>query len=111
MVTFQEQWLCKALDKFKGIILSGLCSKVDVAYLSRLFKYELEKRETDINEKEWLTKIEVSKMLGVSTSTLDRMITRKKFPKGKKIAHQKFLIWKNSEIEQYRKSLLLKERS
>lgn len=111
MTTAGEQWLCRALDRFKEIVMSGLCSKVDIAYLSSLFKYELGKRETSIEEKEWLTKRETSKILGVSTSTLDRMIARKEFPRGRKMAHLKYLVWNKVSIEQHKKNILLNKRN
>ena len=62
-------------------------------------------------EKEWLTKIETSKLLGVSTSTLDRMILRKEFPRGRKIVHQKYLVWKREIVEQYKETMLLKRKT
>lgn len=111
MTTPGEQWLCRALDRFKEIVMKGLCSKVDITYFSNLLKYEFGRKEVSIDEKEWLTKIETSKMLGVSTSTLDRMILRKEFPRGRKIAHQKHLVWKREMVEQYKERLLLKGKT
>lgn len=111
MTTPGEQWLCRALDRFKEIVMKGLCSKVDITYFSNLLKYEFERREVSIDEKEWLTKIETSKMLGVSTSTLDRMILRKEFPRGRKIAYQKHLVWKREMVEQYKERMLLKGKT
>lgn len=111
MTTPGEQWLCRALDRFMEIVMKGLYSKVDITYFSNLLKYEFGRREVSIDEKEWLTKIETSKLLGVSTSTLDRMISRKKFPKGRKIVHQKHLVWKREIVEQYKETMLLKRKT
>lgn len=111
MTTPGEQWLCRALDRFKEIVMKGLCSKVDITYFSNLLKYEFGRREVSIDEKEWLTKIETSKLLGVSTSTLDRMILRKEFPRGRKIVHQKYLVWKREIVEQYKETMLLKRKT
>ena len=108
---FKEQYLCNALDKFKTMITSGECSKADIAYFSNLAKYELDRRGTAIDKKEWLTKKEACDKLSISSSTLDRMVLKGILPRGKKIPHQNSLVWKCDDVEQLRKLALLKVNS
>lgn len=61
-------------------------------------------------EKNWLTKEETSKELGISTSTFDRMILNGLPSKGKKIIHQRKLFWKHDEVEQLKHLSLLNAR-
>lgn len=103
----KEQFLRSALDRFKEMITNGDCSKADIAYFSNLSKYELDRRGATVDKKGWLTKIEASKELGVSTSTFDRMILKGVLPRGKKIVHQKNLVWKYDGIEQLKRMMLL----
>lgn len=103
----REQFLCNALDRFKEMIANGDCSKADITYFCNLSKYELDRRGASIDKKGWLTKIEASQELGVSTSTFDRMILKGVLPRGKKIVHQKNLVWKYDGIEQLKRMMLL----
>lgn len=103
----REQFLCKALDRFKEMITNGDCSKTDIAYFCNLSKYELDRRSASVDKKGWLTKKEASQELGVSTSTFDRMILKGVLPRGKKVVHQKSLVWKRDEIEQLKRMMLL----
>lgn len=103
----KEQFLCSALDRFKEMITNGDCFKADIAYFCNLSKYELNRRGAAIDKKGWLTKKEASEELGVSTSTFDRMILKGVLPRGKKVIHQKSLMWKCDEIEQLKRMMLL----
>lgn len=103
----REQFLYNALDRFKEMITNGDCSKADIAYFSNLSKYELDRRGANIDKKEWLTKIGASQELGISTSTFDRMILKGVLPRGKKVVHQKCLMWKCDDIEQLKRMMLL----
>lgn len=103
----REQFLCSALDRFKEMVTNGDCSKADIAYFCNLSKYELNRRGAAIDKKGWLTKKEASEELGVSTSTFDRMILKGVLPRGKKIVHQKNLVWKYDDIEQLKRMMLL----
>lgn len=103
----REQFLCSALDRFKEMVTNGDCSKADIAYFCNLSKYELNRRGAAIDKKGWLTKKEASEELGVSTSTFDRMILKGILPRGKKIVHQKNLVWKYDDIEQLKRMMLL----
>lgn len=103
----REQFLCSALDRFKEMVTNGDCSKADIAYFCNLSKYELNRRGATIDKKGWLTKKEASEELGVSTSTFDRMILKGVLPRGKKIVHQKNLVWKYDDIEQLKRMMLL----
>lgn len=107
----REQFLCNALDRFKEMITNGDCSKADITYFCNLSKYELDRRGAAINKKGWLTKIEASQILGVSTSTFDRMILKGVLPRGKKVVHQKCLMWKCDDIEQLKHIMLLNANS
>lgn len=103
----REQFLCSALDRFKEMIANGDCSKADIAYFCNLSKYELDRRGATIDKKGWLTKIEASQVLGISTSTFDRMILKGVLPRGKKVIHKKCLMWKCDDIEQLKHIMLL----
>jgi hypothetical protein len=107
----REQFLCNALDRFKEMITNGDCSKADITYFCNLSKYELDRRGAAIDKKRWLTKIEASQMLEVSTSTFDRMILKGVLPRGKKVVHQKCLMWKCDDIEQLKHIMLLNANS
>lgn len=107
----REQFLCSALDRFKEMITNGDCSKADIAYFCNLSKYELDRRGAAVDKKGWLTKIEASQELGVSTSTFDRMILKGVLSRGKKIVHQKSLVWKFDDIEQLKHLMLLNVKS
>ena len=107
----REQFLCNALDRFKEMITNGDCSKADIAYFCNLSKYELDRRGVAVDKKGWLTKIEASQELGVSTSTFDRMILKGVLPRGKKVVHQKSLVWKYDDIEQLKRMMLLNVKS
>lgn len=111
MTKLREQYLCSALDKFKSMISNGECSKADISYFCNLAKYELDRRGTGIDKKEWFTKKEVAKELSVSTSTIDRMIMRRLLPKGKKILHQTSLVWKADEVEQLKRLMFPKSNT
>lgn len=111
MTKLREQYLCSALDKFKSMISNGECSKADISYFCNLAKYELDRRGTSIDKKEWLTKKEVSEELSISTSTIDRMIMKGLLSRGKKILHQTRLVWKVDEVEQLKCLMLLKSNS
>lgn len=106
-MNLREQFLCSALDRFKEMIINDDCSKADIAYFSNLSKYELDRRGATVDKKGWLTKIEASQELEVSTSTFDRMILKGVLPRGKKIVHQKSLVWKYDDIEQLKHMMLL----
>ena len=106
----KEEYLCKALDRFKEMIRHNECSKTDIAYFCNLSQYELDRRGASIEKKNWLTKEEASKELGISTSTFDRMILKGLLSKGKKIIHQRKLFWKHDEVEQLKHLSLLNAR-
>ena len=57
MTTPGEQWLCRALDRFKEIVMKGLCSKVDITYFSNLLKYEFGRREVSIRQNDIKKKV------------------------------------------------------
>lgn len=107
----REQFLCSALDRFKEMIANGDCSKADITYFSNLSKYELDRRGASVDKKGWLTKVKASQELGVSTSTFDRMILKGVLSRGKKVVHQKSLVWKCDEIEQLKRMMLLNVKS
>lgn len=103
-----EKYLCSALDRFKEMISNGECSKTDISYFCKLSQYELDRRGVSVDKKGWLTKKEVSKALRISTSTLDRFVRKGILQKGKKVIHQKELLWKSEEVEQLKYRMLLK---
>lgn len=110
MMNPKKEYLCKALDRFKEMVENDECTKVDIAYFCDFSKRELERREVDIDKKQWLTKEEASRELGISTSTFDRNVLSGRLPRGKKRVGQKSLLWKNEQIEQLRQIMLLRER-
>ena len=93
------------------MITNGDCSKADIAYFCNLSKYELDRRGASVDKKGWLTKVEASQELGVSTSTFDRMILKGVLPRGKKVVHQKNLVWKCDDVEQLKRMMLLNVKS
>ena len=111
MVHPREQYLCSALDKFKAMIAHGGCSKTDIAYFSNLAKYELDRRGTSVDKKEWLTKKEACKELNISPSTFDRKVLREALPRGRKILHQHSLVWRHDDVGQLKKLMLLKRNT
>lgn len=108
MIRLKEEYLCSALDKFKDMINNGECSKADIAYFYNLSKYELERRDTSISKRDWLTKKDASLMLGISISTFDRLIQKGLLSKGKKIIHQHSLVWKCDEVEELKQKMFIK---
>lgn len=107
MLKLKEQFLCKALDRFKEMISHDECSKTDINYFCDMSKYELERRGASIDKRQWITKEEACRMLEVSSSTFDRIVKREKLPRGKKIMKQKALLWKSDEVEQLKKKMML----
>lgn len=103
-----EKYLCSALDRFKEMINNGECSKTDIFYFCKMSQYELDRRGVSVDKKRWLTKKEVSKELCISTSTLDRFVRKGILKKGRKVIHHKELLWQCEEVEQLKRSMLLK---
>lgn len=108
MMKLKEEFLCKALDKFKQMIVQGECSKADILHYVDESKYIMDRYGTSIGKKLWLTKEEAGNMLGVSTSTFDRMVLKGLLPRGKKVVRQNKLMWKCEQIEQLNRIRLLK---
>ena len=108
MIRLKEQFLCNALDRFKEMIMGGECSKQDISYFADLSKYELDRRGVHNEQKQWIDKEEASKLLGISTSTFDRIVRKGGLPRGKKLAGYKSLVWKIEQVEQLNKMMLLK---
>lgn len=107
-MTSKEDYLCKALDALKELVKNGECSKQDVSYFCEFSKRELDSRGASVGENKWITKEEASGMLGVSTSTFDRYVSKGGLPKGKKLMGQKNLVWKREQVEQLKLLMLLK---
>ena len=108
MMKFKVQYLCSALDRFKEMILNGIYSKQDISFFADMFKYELDRHNIEADKKQWITKEEASEILGISTSTFDRIVLKGYLPRGKKVVKQKTLLWNLEQIEQYKKTMLLK---
>ena len=104
----KKEYLCNALDRFKEMVENDECSKIDIAYFCNFSKRELELREVKADKKQWLTKEEASRELGVSTSTFDRNVLNGRLPRGKKRTGQKTLLWKRKQIEQLKEMILLR---
>lgn len=107
MLKTKEQYLFNALDKFKEMIKSGECSRVDILYFYDLSKYELDRRNKSIDKKNWITKQEACKELNISRATFDRLVLKEILPRGLKVVHKKCLYWKYEQIEQLKKRVLL----
>lgn len=106
----KEQFLYSALDVFKELIKNGECSKQDINYFCDFSKRELDNRGASVGEKKLVTKEEASQMLGVSTSTFDRIVKQGGLPRGKKVLGQKSLRWKREQVEQLKVLMLLKAK-
>lgn len=110
MMDLKEQFLCSALDVFKEMVSHGECSKQDVAYFCGLSKYELDRRGASVGKKRWLTKDEASELLGISTSTFDRIVASGGLPRGKKMMQQKCLRWKAEDVESCKRMMEMRSR-
>lgn len=108
MMSLKEKFLCGALDIFKSMIENGECSKQDINYFCDFSKRELDNRGASVGEKEWLTKNEASEIIGISTSTFDRIVLKGGLPRGKKIPKHRNLVWKREQCEQLKRMILLK---
>ncbi len=104
----KEQYLYNALDRFKEMIRDGQCSKQDISYFCGISKYELNRRGIGVDKHQWLTKEESCELLGISSSTFDRIVRRQILPRGKKIPKERALVWNCEQVEQLRKRILLK---
>lgn len=89
------------------MVQKGECSKQDVNYWCGVSGYELERRGASVGIKRWLDKNEASKMLGISTSTFDRIVLAGGISRGKKIQGKKNLLWKREDVEQCKRITLL----
>lgn len=107
----KEMFLMEALERFKGLVESGACSRQDIAYFCDFSRRELESRGVSIDKKTWLTKEEASELLGVSTSTFDRFVLRGCIPRGKKMQKSRNLVWRREQVEQLKVMMLLKANS
>lgn len=109
-MTQKENFLFEALDIFKDMIRNGECSKQDISHFVDMSKYELDRRGASIGKKHWLGKVEASKILGISTSTFDRIVLKGGMPRGKKVVGQRNLVWRCEQVEQLKVLMLLKAK-
>ena len=107
-MTQKENFLYSALEIFKDMIKNGECSNQDINYFYNFSKRELDNRGASVGKKQWLTKEEASEILGVSTSTFDRIVLKGGLPRGRKIQGKKSLVWKREQVEQLKTLMLLK---
>lgn len=98
MLKLKEQYLCKALDRFKEMVIGGICSKQDILHYADVFKYELERYGMSVKSKALVTKDEACKILGVSASTFDRKVLKGIFPRGKKVKGRNNLLWDSEQL-------------
>ena len=111
MMKLKEDYLCSALEQFIKMVRGKECSKQDILHYVDESKYILDRYGVSIGKKLWLTKEEASGILGISTSTFDRLVLKGVLPRGKKIVGQNKLVWKAEQIEQLNRMKLLKEKS
>lgn len=107
-MTQKENFLYDALDIFKDMIKNGECSKQDISHFVDMSKYELDRRGASVGKKSWLSKIDASNVLGVSTSTFDRIVLNGGMPRGRKVVGQRNLVWRREQVEQLKNIMLLK---
>lgn len=107
-MTQKESFLYEALGIFKDMIMNGECSKQDIAHFVDMSKYELDRRGVSVGKKSWLSKIDASKILGISTSTFDRIVLKGGISRGRKVVGQRNLVWKREQVEQLKNIILLK---
>lgn len=108
MMGAKERFLMEALERFKGLVENGECSRQDIAYFCDFSRRELENRGVSIGTKAWLTKEEASESLGVSTSTFDRLVLKGCIQRGMKKAKSRSLVWRREQVEQLKTMMLLK---
>lgn len=98
MMKLKEEYLCNALDRFKEMVMNGICSKQDILHYADVFKYELDRYGASIKSKIMVTKKEACKILGISKSTFDRKVLRGIYPRGKKVKGQNNLLWNSEQL-------------
>lgn len=109
-MTTKEGFLHHALGVFMEMVEHGECSTQDISYFCGLSKYELERRGANIDRQRWFTKSDVARALCVSTSTIDRYVSRGLLQRGKKMVGHKALVWSVEQVEQLKELMLLKAK-
>lgn len=110
MMNAKEQFIADSFDVFKDMLENNSCTKADINRYYEITKYELEHYGGSVGKKQWLTKEEASEMLGVSTSTFDRVVLNGSLPRGKKVVGKKNLLWNIKDIEDIKKMVALRRR-
>jgi len=105
MMNAKEQFISDSLDVFKDLLEVHGCTKADINRYYEITKYEREHYGLSVGKKQWLTKDEASELLGISTSTFDRIVLNGGLPRGKKVAGKKNLLWKVKDIEDCKKMM------
>lgn len=108
MMNAKEEYIAHTLDAFKELLANSGCTKADVNRYYEITKYEMEHYGLSVGKKQWVTKEEASGMLGISTSTFDRIVLNGGLPRGKKVAGKKNLIWKVKDIEDCKRMMELR---
>jgi len=107
-MTAKEQFISDSFDVFKDMLANNECTKADINRYYEITKYELEHYGASVGKKQWLTKGEAGELLGISTSTFDRIVYNGSLPRGKKIASKKNLLWKLKDIEDFQRMTALR---
>lgn len=108
MMNAKEQFIADSFEVFKDMLKNNSCTKADINRYYEITKYELERYGASVGKKQWITKEEASDMIGVSTSTFDRIVLGGGLPRGKKVVGKKNLLWKLKDIEDFQKMMALR---
>ncbi len=108
MMNSKEQFISDSFDVFKELLENNGCTKADINRYYEITKYEMEHYGVSVGKKQWVTKEEASDMMGISTSTFDRIVLNGGLPRGKKVAGKKNLLWKVKDIEDCQRMVALR---
>lgn len=108
MMNAKEKFISDSFDVFKDLLENHGCTKADINRYYEITKYEMEHYGVCAGKKQWLTKDEASDMMGISTSTFDRIVLNGGLSRGKKVSGKKNLLWKVKDIEDCQKMMVLK---
>lgn len=108
MMNAKEQFIADSFEVFKDMLENNSCTKADINRYYEIAKYELEHYGGSVGKRQWLTKDEASDMMGVSTSTFDRIVLGGSLPRGKKVVGKKNLLWKAKDIEDFQRMTALR---
>lgn len=104
----KAKFISESFGVFKEMLENNTCTKADINRYYEITKYELEHYGASVGRKQWLTKDEASDMLGISTSTFDRIVLNGGLSRGRKVVGKKNLLWRVKDIEDCKRMMALR---